>query len=330
MSASSSNDPPVIESSTARDEARGKARAFAPATVSNVGCGFDALGFAVDQPGDTVEAVASPGRGIEIRGITGDGGRLPRDAEANTAGVAVAELLRATGCRHGVELTIHKGLPLGSGLGSSAASGVAALVAVDHLFELGASRELLLRCAMEAERIACGSAHADNAAPSLWGGLVLIRRAPEPEVISLPVPEGLACAVVRPHVEVSTRAARELLGDSVALADAVTQWSNLGALVAALYRGDLELLSRTLVDSVAEPKRARLIPGLRAAQAAAREHGALGAGLSGSGPSIFALAPSLVDAERAADAMVTAIAAEGHRADRLVSKVGTQGARVVV
>ena len=309
--------------------ARSAIRAFAPATVSNVGCGFDALGFAVDQPGDVVEAKAGPGRGITIRKITGDGGRLPRDAQANTAGVAVAELLRATGCQRGVELILEKGLPLGSGLGSSAASGVAALVAVDHLFGLGASRDLLLRCAMEAERVACGSAHPDNAAPSIWGGLVLIRRDREPEVVALPVPEGLACAIVHPHVEVSTRAARELLGETVALGDAVTQWANLGALVAALYRGDLELLSRCLVDSVAEPKRASLVPGLRAAQTAARENGALGAGLSGSGPSIFALAPTLADAERAADAMVTAIAEQGYGSDRLVSMVGTQGARVL-
>ena len=304
-------------------------RAFAPATVSNVGCGFDALGFAVERPGDTVEAWERPEPGIEIVEITGDGGRLPREASRNTAGVAVAELLRAAGCSRGVALSVHKGLPLGSGLGSSAASGVAALVAVDQLFGLGASRDELLRCAMEAERIACGSAHPDNAAPSIWGGLVLIRRDATPEVLDLPVPEGLACAVVTPHVEVPTREARELLGTTVALGDAVRQWANLGSLVAALYRGDLELLSRCLVDHVAEPKRAVLVPGLRSAQTAARDQGALGAGLSGSGPSIFALTRSLEDAERTADAMVAAIAAAGHGADRLASVVGTSGARVV-
>lgn len=303
-------------------------KAFAPATVSNVGCGFDALGFAVEQPGDTVVA-RERAEGIVIAEITGDDGRLPKAVDRNTAGVAVATLLGTLDCHRGVELEVHKGLPLGSGLGSSAASGVAALCAVDRLFDLGASRELMLRCAMEAEWVACGSAHPDNAAPSLWGGFVLIRRDTEPEVISLPVPEGLACAVVRPHVEVETRAARELLGDTVPLPDAVVQWSNLGGLVSALFREDLELLSRCLVDVVAEPKRATLVPGFHLAQKAGRDAGALGAGLSGSGPSIFALCTDLATAEGVADAMVEALHTTGVRVDRTVSPVGTRGAHVV-
>ncbi len=305
-------------------------RAFAPATVSNVACGFDVLGFAIEQPGDEVVAQRRGEPGVEIVEITGDGGRLPREVERNTAGVAAAELLARLGDERGVALRLHKGMPLSSGLGSSAASAVAAVCAVDRLLGLEAPRELLLRCALEGERAATGSIHADNAAPCLYGGFVLIRGVDPPDVVPLPVPEGLACAVVRPHAEVETRGARALLGNTVALKDAVTQWGNLGALVAALFRGDHELLSRSLRDVVAEPMRAGLVPGFSVAQRAAAVAGALGCSLSGSGPSIFALCASHAQAEHVATAMVRTLEDAGLTADRLVSPVGAAGARVVL
>ncbi len=304
-------------------------RAFAPATVSNVACGFDVLGFAVDEPGDVVVARPRSRPGVELVEVTGDDGRLPRGAERNTAGVAVRALLDATGCDRGVSLSLHKGMPLSSGLGSSAASGVAAAHAANQLLGLGASQEVLLACAMAGERVACGSAHADNAAPSLYGGFVLIRAADPPDVVPLPVPEGLACAVVRPHIEVETRASRGLLGDTVPLKAAVTQWGNLGALIAGLFRGDLELIARSLEDVVAEPRRAGQVPGFAATQRAALDSGALGCSLSGSGPSIFALCASLAGAERAAEAMATALEGEGLASDRYVSGVGTEGVRLL-
>lgn len=310
--------------------------AFAPATVSNVACGFDVLGFAVDGLGDRVTAEPSETAGVELAEVTGDGGRLPKDAPRNTAGVAALALLdRMKAHDRGVVLRLEKGMPLGSGLGSSAASAVAAAVAVDAALELGADRGALLACALEGERVACGAAHADNAAPSLYGGFVLVRSNLPPDVVELPVPEGLACCVIRPHVEVQTRGAREALPAQVPLGDAVRQSANLGALVAALHanppKGDLDLLARTLEDRIAEPRRAHLVPGFHAMQRAALDAGALGASLSGSGPSTFALARSLDDAERIADAMVEALAAdlESVSADRLVSAVGTAGARVV-
>lgn len=305
-------------------------RAFAPATASNIGCGFDILGFALEQPGDEVEAWERSSEGVEIVSIEGDDGRLPLDAQRNTAGVAVAALLEATGCRRGVCLRLHKGLPLSSGLGSSAASGVAAAGAVNHLFALGASKELLLRCALQAEQVACGSAHADNAAPCIYGGFVLIRPGDVPEVIELPIPRGLSCALVRPHVEVQTRAAREILGDHVPLNDAVRQWSNVGGLMVALFRSDFELLSRCLHDAIAEPKRASLVPGFATAKQAALEAGALGSSLSGSGPSIFALCRSRDQAEEAATAMVAALQRVFDvPCDRMVTSVGAPGVRVV-
>ncbi len=306
-----------------------KVRAFAPATVSNVACGFDVLGFAIDEPGDEVVASERPEPGVELLEITGDGGRLPLDAARNTAGVAAAALLEAAGSQRGVALRLHKGMPLSSGLGSSAASGVAAAYATSRVLGLEASRELLLRCAMAGEMVACGSAHADNAAPSVYGGFVLIRASDPPDVVELPVPEGLACAVVRPHIEVDTRTSRGLLGDTVPLRAAVTQWGNLGALVAGLHQGDLELIARSLEDAIAEPRRAGQVPGFREVQRAALEAGALGCSLSGSGPSIFALCAGRTEAERGAAAMAAAFAAEGLDSDRYVSAVGSQGVRAV-
>lgn len=305
--------------------------AFAPASTSNVGPGFDILGFAVDGMGDRVTAAFSTTPGVVITEITGDGGRLPTTASENTAGVAVLELLQRAGVAdltdRGVDLRLTKGMPLGSGLGSSAASAVAGVVAVDALLGLHSDLPTMLACALEGERVACGAAHADNVAPSLYGGFVLVRSNLPPDIVRLPVPDGLACALVRPHVEVSTRAAREVLPREIPVADAVRQAANLGALVAALASGDLELLRRCLEDRIAEPKRTHLVPGFGAMKAAALASGAIGCTLSGSGPSTLALAASLDEAERIADAMVTALGNVG--SDRLVSAAGVAGARVV-
>jgi homoserine kinase len=304
--------------------------AYAPGSVSNVACGFDVLGFALDEPGDVVIAAQKDGPGVVIAGIEGDGGRLPTDPARNTAGAAVQALLRRLETTRGVSLTIHKGLPLASGIGSSGASAVAAVVAVNELLGRPATLDLLLACAMAGEQAGCGASHPDNVAPSLYGGFVLARSANPPDIVRLPVPEGLACAVLHPHVEVQTGAARALLGDTVPLGDAVRQWGNLGALVASLFNGDQALLSRSLEDVIAEPKRASLVPGFHAVKAAALEAGALGCSLSGSGPSVFALASSMAVASRAGDAMRRAFNAEsGVGADLWVSLVGRQGARVI-
>ena len=305
--------------------------AFAPATVANVGPGLDVFGFAVESPGDVVAARRRDDRGVVIAEITGDRGRLPREAARNSASVAAARLLALTGREDdGVELRVEKGMPLRSGLGSSAASSVAAVVAVDALLTLGAPRDTLLEAALEGERIACGSPHADNAAPSLVGGFVLVRER-DPRVIELPVPEGLACAVVRPHAEVDTGAARRLLGDRIALAAAVGQWGNTAALVAGLFYGDLEILQSALHDAVAEPLRSSLVPGFAVMKEAALERDeVLGCSLSGSGPSVFVLTASRVAAHRAADRMVEALAVtEALDADVFISDIGASGARVL-
>jgi homoserine kinase len=305
--------------------------AFAPATVSNVACGFDVLGFALHEPGDEVSArwLDGPPR-VVIEDIAGDGGRISRDPLRNTAGVAAAAVLRTIGTNRGVALRIRKGLPLSSGLGGSAASAVAAAVAVDSLAGSALPREAILACAFEGERDAAGSAHADNIAPALFGGFVLVRSAVPPDIVRLPVPGGLTAVVVHPDLEVETSRARALLGTTVPIADAVRQSANLGALVDALHRADFALLSRALEDAIAEPRRASLVPGLAAIKDAAVRAGALGCSLSGSGPSLFALCADRASAERVAAAMTDEVQRHiGGRPQTYVSSIAVEGARVV-
>jgi homoserine kinase len=303
--------------------------AFAPATVSNVACGFDVLGFALDEPGDEVTATFAPA-GVSIAAIDGDGGRLPREASRNTAGVAVLALLTKLGDPRGVSLTIRKGLPLSSGLGGSAASAVAAVVAVNALLGANASQDTLIQCALEGERLGAGSAHADNIAPAVCGGFVLVRRANPPDIVTLPVPAGLTAVVVHPDLEIETARARALLGDTVPLSDAVKQWANLGAFVHALHTADFALLSRSLEDTIAEPRRAPLVPGLSLIKRAAAEAGALGSSLSGSGPSLFALCRGDEVARRVAEAMTAAVRTHiGGEPQTYISRISGQGARVL-
>ena len=303
---------------------------YAPGSVSNVACGFDVLGFALDEPGDVVVAAPQDESGVSIAAIHGDNGRLSTDPLKNTASAAVRALIERLETTRGISLTIHKGLPLASGIGSSGASAVAAVVAANELWGRPAPMEMLLECAMAGEQAGCGSIHPDNVTPSLYGGFILARSAQPPDIVRLPVPNGLACAVLHPHVEIETGAARKLLGDQVSLKDATRQWANLGALVAACYTSDLALLSRSLVDSIAEPKRASLVPGLSAIKAAASSAGALGCSLSGSGPSVFALAASIEVARAAGEAMKKAFdAASPAGSDLWVCPVGRSGARVV-
>ena len=304
--------------------------AYAPGSVSNVACGFDVLGFALDEPGDIVVAAPQDDPGVSITAIHGDGGRLSNNPERNTASAAALALLRRLETTRGVALTIHKGLPLASGIGSSGASAVAAVVATNELLGRPASLDLLLECAMAGEQAGCGAIHPDNVSPSLYGGFILARSAQPPDIVRLPVPEGLSCAVLHPRIEIETGASRKLLGDQVALRDAVRQWANVGGLVAALYTSDLGLLSRSLVDSIAEPKRMSLVPGFAGIKAAALGAGALGCSLSGSGPSVFALAASLDLARAAGEAMQRAFDGQSTvGSDLWVCPVGRQGARVI-
>jgi homoserine kinase len=302
---------------------------FAPATVANVASGFDVLGFALERPGDVVHLRRRETPGVEVVAIEGDGGRLPREAARNTAAVAAGGFLKRLDLPFGLELTLYKGMPMSSGLGSSAASAVAAVYAANLLAGSPCAVQELLPFTMQAEEVACGTAHADNVAPALLGGFVLIRSYDPLDVIRLPVPPGLAAATVHPHTEIQTSDARRILKKEIRLSDATRQWGNLAALVAALYEADLELLGRSLQDVVAEPRRALLIPGFARVKAAAVETGALGCSISGSGPSLFSLCASLERARVVGEAMQSAFAAEGLDSDLYVSHINPVGPRVV-
>jgi len=305
-------------------------RAFAPGSIGNLACGFDVLGLALEGVGDHVVVRRTREPGIRISTITGDGGRLPTDPAMNSAGAAARAVLEMVGSGEGLELEVHKGLPLAAGMGGSATSAVAAAVAVDAVLQAHLAPESLLRCALVGETVASGSPHPDNAAPALLGGLVLTPAWERLRMIPLEVPEDLFSVHVHPHMEVETASARTILGDSVSLEAAVAQWGNTAALVAALFREDWDLISQSVEDRIAEPLRAATVPGFHAVKRAALEAGALASSLSGSGPSLFALCRGRPRAETVGDAMVRAFLREADlEADLLISRGRAPGARVV-
>ncbi len=260
---------------------------LSPATVSNVVCGFDCLGFSLTEPFDKLTIRKTDENGIRI--INNDDFGLPADPQRNVAGVAVLEMLRVAGTDQGLEITSTKSIKPGSGIGSSAASSCGAVVGVNELLGLGFSKRELVEFAMHGEMLASGARHADNAAPCIYGGFVLVRSVEPLDVVELSCPP-LWVTVIHPQIEIKTAEARAILPKEVPLHSAVRQWSNLGAFVAALSSGDLELLSRSMEDVIVEPVRKRLIPHFDNVIRAGREAGALGGGISGSGPSIFLLA----------------------------------------
>lgn len=308
--------------------ARASATAFAPASVGNVGVGFDILGHSVAALGDRVRVVRRSERGVAIRSITGVVADLPLVAEKNTAGMAVLALARELELPFGFEIEIEKGIPLGSGLGGSAASAVAAVVAAAALVEGPLDRTRLLKFAMQGEAVASGSVHVDNIAPSLFGGLVLTVGIDNPFVKQVPVPESVRCVLVHPHMVLATREARAILGKSVALSDVIWQQANLAGFLAGCYTSDLPLIRESLLDVVIEPQRQVLIPGFVAVKQAALAAGALGGSISGAGPTVFAWAEQQ-DAENVRAEMVAAFRAHGLESDSWVSSIDREGARVV-
>lgn len=302
--------------------------AFAPATVSNLGPGFDCLGLALQSLGDRVRARTRAEPGVVLTKIEGDGGKLPTGTHENTAAVAAHRIVQQHAPKAGVELELYKGLPLGSGLGSSGASAVAAVVAVDALLGLGLPAEVLVDAAREAEGIACGAAHPDNVAPSVVGGIVLIPRLDPLRLVRLPVPQGLWLVVYTPGCQVPTAQARAVLPKQVSLGDTVRQAARLGQLVHALHRGDLSLLGEAIVDDIVEPARAHLIPGYLEAKVACYEAGALACSISGAGPTTFALSDDQTRAETLLEILDESFTHAGVAGKGSVERVG-QGARII-
>lgn len=303
---------------------------FAPATVANVVCAYDVLGFALDEPGDEVFMRKSDTPGVRISTITGDDGRLPRESEKNTVSACVQELLAYLGHNDlGIEIELHKKMPIGSGLGSSAASTVGGLFAVNELLGRPLTVHELLPFAIRGEELACGHGHADNVAPALLGGFTLIRSYEPLDVIKLPIQTKLYCSVIFPHVDVPTRAAREMIRSKVGLKDAVTQWGNIAGLISGLFMEDYGLIGRSMKDVLIEPTRSILIPEFQEMRAIANSLNAISFGISGSGPSVFAFAESKGKAEEVTKQIQHHLDSKGVGSNGYVSKVNQTGPRVL-
>ena len=304
-------------------------RVFAPATVGNVGCGFDIMGLAVDNPGDEVVLTENNSEKLVIKKITGDDGRLSYNINKNTVSVSIHAFLKHYGIKQGFDIVLNKKMPLGSGLGSSAASAVAGVYAANMLLGNAFKKSELIPFAMEGERVACGSAHADNVAPCMLGGIVLIRSNQPLDLISLPSPEQLFITIVHPHVEVLTKDARAVLKKKVPLKDGVQQWANTAAFVAGLYQENFELIGRAVTDVIAEPYRADLIPQFYKVKEAALENGAIASSISGSGPSIFALSKGSRSCRDIAKAMSKKFSAAKINSDVFISAINNTGVKVI-
>jgi homoserine kinase len=307
---------------------RTSASAFAPASVGNVAIGFDIMGFAVDALGDRVTVARRSAPGVGISAVRGVAGELPREARDNTAGRALLALQESVRPGFGFELEIDKGIPLGSGLGGSAASAVAAVVAANALLPEPVSRLELLKFAMAGEAVASGARHADNIAPALFGGLVLTVGIDHPHVKQIPVPQGIRAVIVHPHMFLATANARAILKHNVELSDFVWQTAHLAGFICGCYTDDLELIRASFEDVVIEPQRAALIPGFQQVRRGAMEAGALGCSISGAGPSMFAWALAAA-APAVLEAMRREFARHSLATDAWVIEVPSAGARVI-
>lgn len=303
------------------------ATATAPCTVGNVGVGFDVLGHAVVALRDRVTVTVSDRPGVRV--LRPGDTCLPTDPALNTASAGLVRLAADLSLPFGLDVEVEKGIPVGSGMGGSAASAAAAIIAASALLHRPLDERGLLCYGMYGEQAATGSFHADNLAPSLLGGLVLASPTDPTEVVRIPVPGALRCVVVHPDLRVDTRDARRLIPAELPLRAHVEQSARLAALIAGCFAGDMELIGRVLADHLIEPHRAPLVPGFAAVKAAALDAGALGCTLSGSGPSVFAWCDGDVAAAGVAAVMVDAFASTGVAARAWISPVDAPGAALV-
>ena len=306
-----------------------KVRARGFGTVANIASGFDLLGLCLTTPYDEVVAERRSEKGVSISVKGAYGAPLPVSPSTNTAGVAAQFILAKVAADFGVNLELHKYMPLGSGLGSSAASAAAAAVAVNALLPNPLPKEELLPAVVEAERVACGAAHADNAAPSLLGGVIFIKNNSPLSLLRLPFSSELSIAVIHPHIELKTEHSRAVLKREIPLRTVIQQQSFFGSLLLGFERGDLSLLRHGLSDIMIEPQRASIIPVFSAVKEAALVAGALGCSISGSGPSVFAIAPSKELCELVAREMAEAFRRAGLTSDIFVSSINREGASII-
>lgn len=307
-----------------------KIKVTAPATISNVGCGFDTLGFAIEHPEDIVELSLRNDGIISIKKIYGDNGILPYVIEKNTATAALIDMIKSIGDKKlGIDVIIRKNMPIGSGLGSSAASAVAAAYGMNKLLDNYFSDYEVLNFAIKGESVASNAIHADNVAPSLFGGFVLVRDYNPVDVVKLQVPEKMYCTVLFPHIIIETKKARKLIKKSLPLKKARKHFGNIGTLVSGLYENDFNKIRKSIEDEISEPARAALIPKFYKIKEAALNAGAYGCTISGSGPSIFAFSDSKQNAYTIGLAMKKVFSKTGIKSTLYVSKINTVGAKVI-
>lgn len=300
---------------------------FCTATIANVSCGFDVLGLALDNVGDEMIIRKVAKKGVTITKIEGQD--LPLETHKNVSGVAALALLSKVDTEFGFEIEIYKNIKPGSGIGSSAASSAGAVFGINELLGRPFSNHDLIEFAMQGERLASGVAHADNVAPALLGGFTLVKTTEPLEVLKIHTPSELYTTVIHPQIEVKTSDAREILRGSVPLKTAIKQWGNVGALISGLYTEDYELIGRSLEDHIVEPIRSILIPAFDAVKENSIAAGALGAGISGSGPSIYALSKGENTATKVAEAMKKVYDKVGIEYDVHISKINTEGIKII-
>jgi homoserine kinase len=302
-------------------------KVFCPATIANLSCGFDVLGLCLDNVGDEMVVRKTTTKGIKITKI--EGADLPLETEKNVAGVALQAMLDEIKPEFGFEIEIYKHIKAGSGIGSSAASSAGAVFGANILLGEPFTRAELVKFAMQGEKLASGNAHADNVAPALLGGFTLVRSSNPLDIIKITSPSELYATVIHPQIELKTSDARSVLKQTVSLKSAITQWGNVGGLIAGLYTNDYELIGRSLHDEIVEPLRSVLIPGFDQIKQTCYDHGALGSGISGSGPSIFALSKGETTAKKIAKAMCAVYDSINLPYEIHVCKVNDEGMRVI-
>ena len=305
------------------------ATAFAPATVANVAVGFDLLGFPVEGVGDKVTVTRVTKSGVEITSITGGVAGITTNPEKNTATVGLIQMLKDVKANFGFSVSIEKGIPMSSGMGGSASSSVAAVVAANAVLDQALPIDKLFHYAMLGEQVASGGLHGDNIAPCLHGGLTLCRSISPVDIIKIPAPSGIYCVLVHPDIKVSTAESRAGLRKEVALKDHVLQTAAFGGLIAGCFQNDLALIQRSFQDIIIEPQRASQIPGFLEAKAAALSADAIGCAISGSGPSVFAWAKSLSDAEKIRASMLAEFSKMNLKTDSWISPINQNGAKVI-
>ncbi|WP_295986606.1 homoserine kinase [uncultured Algibacter sp.] len=300
---------------------------FSPATVANVSCGFDVLGFCLDSVGDDMVIRKTEKKGIHITKI--EGFDLPYEADLNVAGVSALAMYEAIDVDFGFEIEIYKNIKPGSGIGSSAASAVGSVFGMNELLGRPFNKTQLTGFAIKGEALASKCEHADNLAPALFGGFTLVKSISPLQILEIPSPDDLYATIIHPQIEIKTSESRAILPKKIALSDAITQWANFGSLIHALHTSDYDLIKESLHDVVVEPHRSKLIPHFNAVKKAAITAGALGCGISGSGPSIFTLSNSLETSNNVKDAIKNVYSKTGIAFEIHVSKINTEGVKII-